>query len=470
MTLSTCKRWTAAITTGAALTATMAAHGQIGSSVSGAVDDGIAREAIGARADRLKAMELEPFDAELWGKLTEWSGEPVTAASTDGKVVLIGTWASWNPTSTRSLAALDRLAKQHADDGLVVLGLHHPTGWESAGASAARMSFASAHDADGAWRTGLDIDQDPDFYLIDRAGQLRFADIHTSALSKAVDTLLAETISDAAGTRAGLESAAAQREQDFRRTRALTRTVEMVNIPSVSFTAPSAEAYNDVKWPESPEMKGDENSNRRGQEDWVPQAFALPDAGMYPPGKPDTNGKLMVVYFWNHEMKGRAREFMRTFVPQVDLLGRQYGRDVEFVGLLTEFENDNNNRRNGDDNEDWDPAKLRTVVEQTHRTHNLKHPLIIDDPGFSLQTVLRSPATRGQRNSRDEYAWPYAAIVTSDGLVRWGGYVGPEFRQSDEVAGYDDFILALQRMIDRDPGVKARRKAEAAYIREHGGG
>ncbi len=466
MTRSTSKRWTAAITTGAVMASAMSTFGQVG----GAVDDGIAREAIGARADRLKAMELDPFPAELWGQLTEWTGEPVTASNTQGKVVLIGTWASWNPTSTRALAAMDRLAKQHAEDGLVVLGLHHPTGWESAGASAAQMSFASAHDADGAWRKGLDIDQDPDFYLIDRAGQLRFADIHTSALSKAVDMLLAETVSDAAGTKAGLLSAAEQREREFRQTRALTRSVESADIPKVSFAAPSAEAYNDVKWPESPEMKGDENSNRRGQEDWVPQAFSVPTEGLYPPGPVDTDGKLTVVYLWDHEAKGRVRELMRSEFGKMDLLSKQYGRDVVFLGLLTDFEGLNNNGRNQDDEEEWDPTKLRSAVERLHREFNLNHKLFIDSPSFDLQLLVRSPAERGNSGRNDDLFFPFAAIVTSDGAVRWCGYIGPEFRQTNEVAGYDDFILALQRMIERDPGVKARRKAEDAYIREKTGG
>ncbi len=459
-----------AVVVGAGLAGAIAApaFSQMGS----AGDDGIAREAIGERAERLKDMELEPFPASLWHAVSNnpdiWLGEALKPSDIDGKVVLIGSWASWNATSTRALAAMNRLAEQHAGDGLVVLGLHHPTGWEQAPARAARMSFPNVHDAEGVWREKLEIDQDPDFYLIDRAGQLRYADVHTASLSKAVDTLLAETVSEAAGLKDRLLSAAEQREREFRRTRAIAREAEATELPAVSFVPPSPEEYSEVDWPESPEMRGDDR-NRRDSQEWVPSQFSYPPEMLFPANPPNTNGKLTVVYFWNHELRGRGREFMREFLPQVDLLGRRYGRDVKFIGLLTQFEQRDNRRRDNDE-DDWKPEELKSVVENYYKTHDLKHHLLIDDIDASLQQLLRTPATQNSRGGREEYPWPYAAIVSSDGLIRWGGYVGPEFRQTNEVAGYDDFILALQRMIDRDPGVKARREAEEAYIRGLNGG
>lgn len=472
MTDSTKRRWTSAVSSGMMLAATMApvSHSAGQSAGQSAKDDGIAREAIGERAVRLRAMELEPFDQGLWSELGEWVGTPITAASTNGKVVLIGTWASWNTTSTRALSAMNRLAKEHADDGLVVFGLHHPMGWDKAGPLAERLSFPTAHDVDSSWRNALEIDQDPDFYLIDRAGQLRYADIHTSSLSKAVDQLLAESSVEAAGTKARNADAAAEAERTFRQTRAISRNAAAVDIPSVPFEMPGAEAFSDLKWPKSPEMEKDRNSGRRGQEDWVPQTFALPDTNLYPTTKPDTKGKVMVVYFWNHDLKGRARQILVNQLSDMDLFAKRHGRDVVVVGLLTPFRIDNNRRRNNDDEDQWDPEKLKPVVEENYRLHNLHHTLMIDDAGNTLQQLMRSPVNQGQQNSnRDEYLWPYAAIITSDGAVRWGGYIGPEPRQSSAVAGYDDFILALNRIIEKDPGVQARREAEEAYISNRGG-
>ncbi len=466
MTDSTIRRWTSAVTTGVMLAGATATLGQ------SAPGDGIAREAIGDRAGRLRAMELEPFDAGLWSQLGEWTGTPITAASTQGKVVLIGTWASWNTTSTRALAAMNRLAKQHADDGLVVFGLHHPMGWDNAGSAAARATFPTAHDADSSWRDALEIDQDPDFYLIDRAGQLRYADIHTSSLSKAVNLLLAESSVEAAGTKGRNADAVEEAERTFRQTRAISRNAAVVDIPSVSFAMPGAEEFSDLKWPESPEMKPDRNSRRRGQEDWVPPIFTLPDTNLYPTAKPDTNGKVMVVYFWNHKIKGRSQQLMQRQLPEMDLLSRRYGRDVVVVGLLTTNQpNDSRRRNRNNDNEEdrWDPEKLKPVVEENYRLHDLHHTLVIDDPGFSLIALIQSPVNRGQRNSNKDLFWPYAAIITSDGSVRWGGYIGQEPRQDSSVAGHDDFILALNRIIEKDPGVQARREAEDAFIRDRGG-
>src|SRR3954470_18617576 len=61
----------------------------------------IIREGEGARRRELDKMELKPFPAEAWSKLSDWTNGPaLTPGVTSGKVVLIVTWADWYPASS----------------------------------------------------------------------------------------------------------------------------------------------------------------------------------------------------------------------------------------------------------------------------------------------------------------------------------------------------------------------------------
>lgn len=96
-------------------------------------DATILREATGARATTLSEMELQPFDSTLWSMLDSWTnGDALDAAATEGKVVVIATWATWNQASTRVIPMLQSLKTKHEADGLVIVGVHHEQGWDKA--------------------------------------------------------------------------------------------------------------------------------------------------------------------------------------------------------------------------------------------------------------------------------------------------------------------------------------------------
>ena len=450
----------------------VSANGQFAGVHSGVVntDDGVLREAVGDRAVRLRQMELQPFDAGLWTKVGPWvGGEALGPAATDGKVVLIASWASWNSTATRSLALVDRIAKQHASAGLVVMGLHHEQGWEAAEQTAAKLSFPTAHDATGAWRAALDIDQDPDFYVIDRSGQMRYADIRTESVAAAVEKLLAETPAEAASTRDRIAEAGDEAERKFRSTRQLERQVDLNNLPAVPFVMPGPEAYAEVDWPVSVELKKDQGGFNSGEEP-QPEKLSFEGRPAFPALPTGTQGKLTVAFMWNHDMPmSLGREIIQQLMPRMNELQRAYGRDVVVVGLLTPFVDANNQQQQNNNDEDrWNIEKIRPKLAEYHRFHNLRYSLVLDDEDRTLQNIMRSPVNT-QSGNTEVFFWPTATIVSSDGLARWAGYIGPEFRATDEVAGYDDFILALRRMIERDPGVQARRQAEEAFIRAREG-
>ena len=86
------------------------------------------------------------------------------------------------------------LAKKHADAGLVVIGVHTTNGAERMAAfvEEQKITYPVCADVDAATTTAFAVDSYPDYYLIDRSGTLRVADLQNRALDGAIEALLAE--------------------------------------------------------------------------------------------------------------------------------------------------------------------------------------------------------------------------------------------------------------------------------------
>ncbi|MEM1184618.1 MAG: TlpA disulfide reductase family protein [Planctomycetota bacterium] len=421
--------------------------------------DGVLREGTGTRRADLNAMELKSFDPGLWSELSGWSnGGALNATETDGKVVVIYTFSSFLPQSQSPIVRLDRLQRKHADDGLIVLGVHHPERFEGAEAlmQRRRATFRFAHDSSGAFRDALKVDQDPDFYIIDRAGQLRYADIETGSVGSAVADLLKESARDA-GTLIDRRAAAAREaDRQARLSDALNR-VDLRDLPEVPFAAPSEEEYNDVDWPTFWEYQplDDRRSGNRDREEDSPRPITLPDDGKYIPGPPRSrDGRLTLIYFWTPE-EGMAA--WNTFYDQMQQIQRQHERDLVVVGVAVEFSSDNRRRR-GDEQEE----RERELEESRERFNEFfdRKPLnhtILDQIGTS--DIYKVVVEGGDgRRSRSQDRWlPYLALVSSDGQLRWHGLNGTD---------RDRFRHALSEMLENDPGVQARRAAEQEFIKQ----
>lgn len=63
----------------------------------------------------------------------------------------------------------------------------------------AKVAFPVAVDTDGKTVGAYAVDSYPDYYVIDRAGNVRFADLANKELERAVKTLLAEPVPDKKG-------------------------------------------------------------------------------------------------------------------------------------------------------------------------------------------------------------------------------------------------------------------------------
>lgn len=404
-------------------------------------DATILREPVGTRAQELGQMELQPFDSSLWAALEGWTnGSALDAAATDGKVVLIGTWASWNPASTRMLGTMQSLNEKYGEQGLLVVGVHHAQGWDAASDTLAKRKadFLTAHDASGKFRDGLKADQDPDFYLIDRAGQLRFADVRNESVEDGVKLLLAEDSAAAGAILSRLEDEARQREVEFRKPKLIQETVALDSLPEVPFAEPFPEMYAMVDWPEP---TSDDDRGRGRDEDDGPRPVGLPSSGWLSGVGPATKGRVVAYYSWTLDDAKSA-----SLCRRMDVLQQQLGRDVVIVGVLTVPER---NDRRGE--EAPDESTLMARAGRFRTLHDIQHPILVD-PGASIMEDV------SERSSSRDRQLSTGMVVSSDGMLRWSGATAdPAFRAS------------IDLIIQIDPGVQARRTAETTFIRTKGG-
>lgn len=407
-----------------------------GVSMPALAQDDILREGAGQRRTQLNQMELAPFPAKAFDALKDWqNGTAPTLSDLRGKVVLFVTWSDWYQPSVRALNSARRLAERFAKDGVVVIAVHHKDAWAEARkpkSSAEGAQFLLAHDATGEFRSSLLASQDPNFYLVDRAGQMRFASVASESLEAAVTLLVGESADAAAGTRDRLAQEQRAREAEARRTESIRDRLDLTNIPEQPFTQPTPDEYKAARWPRLPRDPNAQPGST-AQEPELRQ-LALPDSDWYP-RKPELAGRAVLVYFWHPD-------FFFTYenMDQFDRWQREYGRDVVFVGVLTISESIGGQQLT---EQQRDENRLKERLRAFAAARRFDHFLVFDSGG----------AVRGSVPS-DQSGTIYPAIASSDRNVRWWGSQNAP-----------DPFAALLQIIRVDPGIKARRAAEEAYIR-----
>jgi thiol-disulfide isomerase/thioredoxin len=437
-----------------ALTGLMLATVAFGSEIIEPPGADLPREGTGERRAVLDAMELKPFDASLWKQLSDWTnGDAIDADAMQGKVIVIYTWTSYLPTSLRPISTLTRLEKQYGKDGLVVVGVHPDTAWSDAATQLKRRrgSFRIARDTTGAFRKGLHVDQDPDFYLIDRAGQVRFADLDTSALTRAVELLVGETTEQARTLNDRLDAERRDADEAFGRTRNIRQEVQLSDIPELPFPEPPAELYAAIKWTRI--VTEDEARTSRNRPPPAPGSRPAFEAGAFYPSQPNFKGRITVAYFFNP----KVYQSFQTYQEEANRLQKALGRDAVVLGVMTPKVDPNN--RSNRNREPIDPVKWASDFETFAKTRDPKHTLVSDLGGTFVAAL-----TANQRGNRDNGVFaagnsPYVAIVSSDGVIRWHGPVSSRW-----------FKFMLDEVLRLDPGVSARRAVEEMYRRTNRGG
>lgn len=148
----------------------------------------------------LTAMEAAPIDQSILAKLTDWS-HPGTldAKRIQGKVVLLATVSAGDPQSIMTISSLTRMQRDFQEDGVVVVAISQDAGFDllQEKVAAGKITIPIARDAEGTFATAMHNDDNPDLYLIDRAGNLRFADLDKGSLKDAIKLLIGETTASA---------------------------------------------------------------------------------------------------------------------------------------------------------------------------------------------------------------------------------------------------------------------------------
>ena len=120
------------------------------------------------------------------------SGKKVSLGGLRGKVVYVDFWASWCIPCRISMPSLDRLQREHAGRGFVVVGVNKDVRAEDAQRFLQRMpvSFTLVSDESDAAAKAFDVKSMPSGYLVDRKGIVRH--VHGGFTRSTADTLAEE--------------------------------------------------------------------------------------------------------------------------------------------------------------------------------------------------------------------------------------------------------------------------------------
>ncbi len=411
----------------------------------------VRNEGAGSRRDALDMMIFQPAPTDDLLAASDWIGDKPTAASLNGKPVLVFTFAEWYRPSHTAAMLGKRLKDQHPD--LVIIGVHDSEGWDEAKAFAEKrkLGFSVALDTDGAIRDSFMVDQDPDVFVIDRAGNLRFADITTDSVAAAVEIVASESSQEARSAEANQAEAMRSARAAQRRAGGINQSISLDNLPKIPFTAPTAEQYAATNWPK---IDRELLEGASSIEELTPP-FAAPD-GEWLNGKPDTEGKVTLAYVWHPD----ARDVVNDLMVRMEDIHKQQSRDIAVMGFMIPHSANSNRSRNGrgsglitDDFLDIPISKdgMRRSLGSKQFTHSL-----LANQGSPMPTV-GDGRNRGRNNSD---VFGRVIIVSSDGRVR---------RSVDDFRNWGEIQQAIDHLLRVDPGVKARRAAEARYIRGNGG-
>ncbi|MCB8932643.1 MAG: redoxin family protein [Fimbriimonadaceae bacterium] len=89
---------------------------------------------------------------------------------------------------------LKELNRRYKDQGLVLIGIHSDPDAAKMKAAVKEngLDYLIAQDGEKKTMRAMHADSFPDYYLIDRSGKLRFADLANAELDRAVEVLLKE--------------------------------------------------------------------------------------------------------------------------------------------------------------------------------------------------------------------------------------------------------------------------------------
>lgn len=147
-------------------------------------------EGDGDRREMLNTMHGKPAPAltvENWMNSSELSADDLK-----GKIVVLDFWATWCGPCIASIPKNNAIAEKYADKGVVFIGVCHPRGVEKMSETASEhgITYPIAADPSGSTNEAFKVNSYPDYYIIDRQGNVVVADAKNNAVEAILEELL----------------------------------------------------------------------------------------------------------------------------------------------------------------------------------------------------------------------------------------------------------------------------------------
>ncbi len=155
------------------------------------------------RRAKLAQFNACPAAPELTGA-TQWmnadglgfegKGTPSGLADLKGKIVVLDFWATWCGPCLAAVPKMNELTTKYAAD-VVFVGVCNKDGGDKMQSTVRSKGIQSpvCIDSTGAINAAYSVDGFPDYYIIDRNGLVRGADVQSGSVEQAIEALLKET-------------------------------------------------------------------------------------------------------------------------------------------------------------------------------------------------------------------------------------------------------------------------------------
>jgi len=159
------------------------------------IPDNFRRERDGKSDSQKNSLEGQSAPQLMGEWFNTAQNKPLSWEGLKGKVVVLDFWTHWCGPCRESVPGVRKLLSKYADKGIVFIAVHSDPNREKMLQAMRQLGITWPVLLD-AKKTNLKLyaaDSFPDYYLIDRQGAVRYADLANDELERALQVLLAES-------------------------------------------------------------------------------------------------------------------------------------------------------------------------------------------------------------------------------------------------------------------------------------